>query len=172
MRYEHREINLCRIWWQQQRNLFEILLNQTEIRLYLPFSEWFGTKQMSVWCQINRKMINTIWFRFDLIRFRKDYFMCCRILRRLDRMFSCFTDDWQKILLGKMIFLCPVFVCVWKPSTFHRFVLLNYVFLSIISSTKNISELTLPESMYIKNENSILNKDFGSRTPIRCSILC
>ena len=26
-----------------QRNLFEILLNQTEIRLYLPFSDWFGT---------------------------------------------------------------------------------------------------------------------------------
>ena len=26
-----------------QRNLFEIYLNQTEIRLYLPFSDWFGT---------------------------------------------------------------------------------------------------------------------------------
>ena len=26
-----------------QRNLFEILSNQTEIRLYLPFSDWFGT---------------------------------------------------------------------------------------------------------------------------------
>ena len=26
-----------------QRNLFEILLNQTEIRLYLLFSDWFGT---------------------------------------------------------------------------------------------------------------------------------
>ena len=27
-----------------QRNLFEILLNQTDIRLYLPFSDWFGSK--------------------------------------------------------------------------------------------------------------------------------
>ena len=27
-----------------QRNLIEILLNQTEIRLYLPFSDWFGTE--------------------------------------------------------------------------------------------------------------------------------
>ena len=28
---------------KSQRNLFEILLNQTEIRLYLPFSDWFRT---------------------------------------------------------------------------------------------------------------------------------
>ena len=55
-----------------QRNLFEILLNQTEIRLYLPFSDWFGTKLTSVWFQINRNMVNTIWYRFDLIRFGKD----------------------------------------------------------------------------------------------------
>ena len=47
-----------------QKNLFEILL--TEIRLYLPFSDWLGTKWTSVWFQINRKMVNRIWFRFDL----------------------------------------------------------------------------------------------------------
>ena len=28
---------------QSQRNLFEILLNQTEIRLYLRYTDWFGT---------------------------------------------------------------------------------------------------------------------------------
>ena len=33
---------------QIQKNLFEILLNQTEIRLYLPFSDWFSTKRTSV----------------------------------------------------------------------------------------------------------------------------
>ena len=38
---------------------------------YLPFPDWFGTKWTSVWCQINRKMVYTIWFWFDLIRFRK-----------------------------------------------------------------------------------------------------
>ena len=54
----------------------EILLNQTEIRLYLPFSDWFGTKQTYVWFQINRRMINTIWFRFYLIRFRKNFSVC------------------------------------------------------------------------------------------------
>ena len=56
-----------------QRNLFEILLNQPKIRLCLPFSDWFGSERTSVWIQINQKMVNTIWFRFDLIRFRKDF---------------------------------------------------------------------------------------------------
>ena len=59
-----------------KRNLFKILLNQTEIRLYLPFSEWFGTKRTAVWFQLNRKMVNTIWFQFDLIRFRKNVSLC------------------------------------------------------------------------------------------------
>ena len=58
------------------RNIFEILLNQSEIRLYLPFSDWFRSKQTSAWFQISRKMVNTIWFRFDLIRFKK-YFSVC-----------------------------------------------------------------------------------------------
>ena len=64
-------------WWlYTRRNLFEILLNQREIKLQLPFSDWFGTKRTSVWFQINRKMVNTIWFQFDLIRFRKDFSVC------------------------------------------------------------------------------------------------
>ena len=50
-------------------NLFAILLNKSENRLYLSFSDWFGIKLTFVWCQINRKMGNTIWFRVDLIRF-------------------------------------------------------------------------------------------------------
>ena len=64
-------------WWlwavlscaHTQKNLFEILLNQPDIRFYLPFSDWYGTKRTSVWFQINWKTINTIWFRVDLIRF-------------------------------------------------------------------------------------------------------
>ena len=32
-----------------QRNIFGILLKQPEIRLYLQFSDWFGTKRTSVW---------------------------------------------------------------------------------------------------------------------------
>ena len=44
----------------KQRNLFEILLNQPEIRLYLPFSDWFGTERNSVWLKIHRERVNTI----------------------------------------------------------------------------------------------------------------
>ena len=59
-----------------QRNLFEVLLNQTKITSYLPLTDWFGTKRTHVWFQNIRKMVNTIWFRFDLIGFRK-YFSVC-----------------------------------------------------------------------------------------------
>ena len=34
--------------WYRWRNLFRILLNRTEIRLYSPFSDWFRTQQNSV----------------------------------------------------------------------------------------------------------------------------
>ena len=62
-------------------NLFLIFLNQPKIRLYLRISDWFGTKQTSIWFQINQKMVNTIWFRIDLIRLRKDFSVCsCRCL--------------------------------------------------------------------------------------------
>ena len=57
---------------------FKILLDQPEIRLYLPISDWFGTKRTSVWFQIIRKMVNTIWFWVDLIRFGK-YFSVCNL---------------------------------------------------------------------------------------------
>ena len=59
-----------------KKNLFQILSNQTKIRLYLPFSDWFGPKQTSVWFQINQKMVNKIWFQFDFIIFRKDFSVC------------------------------------------------------------------------------------------------
>ena len=59
-----------------QTNIFEILLNQPEVRLYLLFSDWFGSKWTSVWIQINRKILNTIWLQVDLIRFRKNFSVC------------------------------------------------------------------------------------------------
>ena len=36
----------------------------------------FGTKRMFVWFQFNWCMVNTIWLRFDLIRFQKDLSVC------------------------------------------------------------------------------------------------
>ena len=49
-----------------QRNLFEILLNQTEI---------------------NGAMVNTIWFLFDWIRFRKKFSVCTHM------------SEWQKLAM-------------------------------------------------------------------------
>ena len=43
-----------------QRNICQILLNQTETRLYLLFSNWFIAKRTSVWFQISWKMVTTI----------------------------------------------------------------------------------------------------------------
>ena len=50
---------------------FWILLIQTEIRLYISFSDWFGTKRNSLWFQINRKMLSTIWFRLHSTKLRE-----------------------------------------------------------------------------------------------------
>ena len=60
----------------KQRNIFEISLNQIKEKLYSPFSDWFETKRNAVWFQINRKMVNIIWFHFDLVRFRKVFSVC------------------------------------------------------------------------------------------------
>ena len=55
----------------------EILLNKTEIRLYLPFWDWFGSKRTSVWIQINMKIVNTIWFRVDFFKISKNILCVC-----------------------------------------------------------------------------------------------
>ena len=51
-------------WVYPKRNLFGILFNQTQIRLYLPFSDWFGSNQnlgseklISIFFQIECNMI-------------------------------------------------------------------------------------------------------------------
>ena len=64
------------MFFHTQRNISKILLHQIKIRLCLPFSGWFGTKRASTLFQINRKMVYTIWFQFDLMRFRKDFPVC------------------------------------------------------------------------------------------------
>ena len=59
-----------------QRNRLLILVRSPETRLYWLFSEFIWRHTESVWLQINRKMVNTIWFRFDLMRFGKYFFVC------------------------------------------------------------------------------------------------
>ena len=44
------------------RNSLLIPVISMKIRYYLPFSDWLGTKQNSVWFQITLKMGNNIWF--------------------------------------------------------------------------------------------------------------
>ena len=58
--------------------------------MYLPFSNWCGTANghcpleqqtntVRLLFQINRCMVNTIWFRFDLMRFRKHFSVCTEL---------------------------------------------------------------------------------------------
>ena len=89
-----------------QRSLFGILLNKPEIRLYLPFFDWIGTQRRFVWYQINRKIVNTIWFWIDLIRFRKDF-----SVRRLPppppalRPILCTNNVISKTVLKRLTFI-------------------------------------------------------------------
>ena len=57
------------VLWLGKRLL--ILVQSTWIRLYLPCTDWFWTAngRVRLLFQINRKMVNTIWFQVDLIRF-------------------------------------------------------------------------------------------------------
>ena len=51
-----RGVDYIPVWMHAHREFFfKISLNETEIRLYLPFSDWFVSKQTSTWIQINWK---------------------------------------------------------------------------------------------------------------------
>jgi len=52
------------------RNLIKSYLNQIVFTMYRLI---WNSKRTSFWFKINRCMVNTIWYRFDLIRFRKDF---------------------------------------------------------------------------------------------------
>ena len=87
-------VTLCFAY--SKRNLFEMLLNQTEIRFYFPCTNWFGTIRTSAWFHINWIISNKIWFRYDLIIFRKD-FSVCRSLR---------LSDYSPEILGVFLYVC------------------------------------------------------------------
>ena len=54
-----------------QRKRPRIHVKSIGIQLYLPFSDWFGLKQNSVWFQIYWKMILLIYWMIDLTRIEK-----------------------------------------------------------------------------------------------------
>ena len=62
--------------------------------MYLPFSNWIGSKRTSVWISINRKLVNTIWFQVNLIIFREKFCACRTPLARLQRTYICCLGDW------------------------------------------------------------------------------
>ena len=82
--------------WHRKCTHREILLNQIEINLL--FCDWFGTKQTSNWFKINRKMVNTVLFRVDLIRFRKDFFVCT-----IEHKYCVFVPCVRRHYSGKMV---------------------------------------------------------------------
>ena len=65
-------------------NLLWNLLNQTKLRLYLPFSDWlvesngipFGSKAT----------VNTVWFRFAITRFRNEFSVCSEQILLCEKM--------------------------------------------------------------------------------------
>ena len=63
-----------------QRNVFWILLNHPEIRLYSPCNDWFGTANGRSFGSKSIEENSTIWFGFDLIRFRKDFSVSIRVM--------------------------------------------------------------------------------------------
>ena len=64
---------------RQRNNFWLLLFTSTGIKLSfsLSFSDWFRTKRKSVW--FHRQIVYTIWFQFDLTKFRKDFSVCNRV---------------------------------------------------------------------------------------------
>ena len=67
-------------WGVSGENLIGLLWNGLKSNCIYHFPNWFRTAngRCPFVFQINRKMVNTIWFQFDLIQFRK-YFSVCSL---------------------------------------------------------------------------------------------
>ena len=80
-----------------QRNLFGILLDLTEIRLYLPCTDWFGTANghcpfaVPNWSVHGKYNLITVWFNRILKIFPCMYVyaheLCCHIYRHIYRIY-------------------------------------------------------------------------------------
>ena len=74
-----RDWRLSASWRLHTETTFWNLNKSTRNQIIFTSFRLIGTKRTFVWFQINRKMINTIWFRVDLlIRFRKSFSVCGR----------------------------------------------------------------------------------------------
>ena len=85
--------------WLCLHSLLDVNVMCTQIRLYLPCTYWFGTKRkVFLWLQIKLKMVNTIWFRFELIRFQK-YLSACNTVIIINNVYlthiSLLQNCWK-----------------------------------------------------------------------------
>ena len=121
--------------YHTHRNIFfEILLNQIEIRLYLPFSDSFGSKRTSVWIQIYLHHLSNIFTPFICIHhilYYNFYFTqkirifaaVCEV--RCANVLQIFSDaNWQfKLILDFYVWLLhsdsfQVFFLLYVSETF------------------------------------------------------
>ena len=73
-----------------------------------------------IWIHINCKMVNTIWFRVDLIRFRK-YFFVCTIVKFgpncnwafLQHTKATSVEMCERYFYRRWFILSPVFFLLW-----------------------------------------------------------
>ena len=81
-------------------NLINSIRNQIVFTIFRLI--WIQT-DVSVWIQINRWMVNTIWFRVDSIRFRKDFSVCrLRSGQRFNACIRCFDFPKYKRRVVKL----------------------------------------------------------------------
>ena len=112
------------------------------MRLNRLISDWFGTKRTFVWFQINRKMVNTIWFRFHSISFRKDFSMCtenCNGEFHALQKIPAFTSKLHPTLLlhalwGEVLIACcgRLSTKLFFPNVGVTFFLLLLIFLLLL----------------------------------------
>ena len=112
-----------------RREIFEILLNQPEIRLCLQFSDRFGSERKSVWIQINRKMVNTTWLRVGLIRFRKYLFVWIISKENKVEKFISDTNFTEFFPIFHHIWFCKYIHQIWRvfqqDNTYQLYGLIN-----------------------------------------------
>ena len=120
----------------------EILFNQPEIRLHLPFYDSFGTKRTSVWFQINRKMVYTISFRFDIIRFRKEFSLCAGNSYADYRAYSFNGSEWLSLINDRYF---------WVMCQFN----FMYIFWRILTVCSKVSSMYWAET-YLNSFCSLL----------------
>ena len=104
--YRHLKRAICRTSAYREISS-QCRLKQTEIWLYSPFPDWIRTKLNFICIQINRKMVNTVRFGFNLTRLRRD--LCVH----WEKSYSIsFHIEWDMMMV-------TVFLSIWNRLDFQ-----------------------------------------------------